>query len=130
MPSLKGSLVAFATCVVMSACTSPAQRVQNKEDMLAASGFTVAPANTPQRKASLASLPPHKFVRQVHGDKVIYIYADPTICGCLYIGNQAAYGRYRDNVFQKHLADERQMTAEMNQNMDWGAWGGPGWYYY
>ena len=131
MPSLKGSLVAFATCVVLSACVSPAQRVQNKEDMLAASGFTLAPANTPQRQASLASLPPHKFVRQERGDKVIYIYADPTICGCLYVGNQAAYGRYRDNVFQKHLADEKQMTAEMNQNIDWGPWGGPyGYFYY
>jgi hypothetical protein len=130
MASLTGSLVAIATCVVLSACTSPAQRVQNKENMLVASGFRFTPANTPQRQASLASLPPHKFVPQVRDNKMIYIYADPTICGCLYVGNQAAYGRYRENVFQKNLANEQQMTAEMNQNMDWGPWGGPGWYYY
>jgi len=123
MPSLTGSLVAIAACVVLSACTSPAQRVQNKEDLLVASGFRFTPANTPQRHASLASLPPHKFVLQVRDNKLIYIYADPTICGCLYVGNQAAYGRYRENVFQKHLANEQQMTAEMNQNMDWGPWG-------
>jgi len=129
MPGLRGNLVAIAICVMLSACTSEAQRVQNKEDMLAASGFTVVPANTPQRQASLASLPPHKFVRQVRGDKVIYTYADPTICSCLYVGNEAAYGRYRENVFEKHLANEQQMTAEMYQNMDWGVWG-PGWYYY
>ena len=123
MPSLTGSLVGIATCVVLSACTSPAQRVQNKEDLLVASGFKFTPANTPQRQASLASLPPHKFVLQVRDNKLIYIYADPTICGCLYVGNQAAYGRYRENVFQKHLANEQQMTAETNQNMDWGPWG-------
>jgi hypothetical protein len=128
MPRFTGSLVAFAMCVAVSACVSQAQRVQNKEDMIAASGFTLVPANTPQRQDSLASLPPHKFVRQVRGDKVIYTYADPTICGCLYVGDQAAYGRYRENVFQKRLADEQQMTAEMNQNLDWGPWG-PGWYY-
>jgi hypothetical protein len=108
MRSLTGNLVAFATCVVLSACVSQTQRVQNKEDMLAASGFTLDPANTSQREASLASLPPHKFVRQERGDKVTYIYADPTICGCLYVGNQAAYDRYRNNVFQKTLPTRRR----------------------
>jgi hypothetical protein len=114
-------------CVMLSACASPAQRVQNKNDMLAASGFTLLPADTPRRQASLASLPPHKFVRQERGAKVIYVYADPTICGCLYVGNQAAYGRYRENVFRKRLVDEKQMTAETNQNIDWEPWGGLVW---
>ena len=60
---------------------------------------------------------------------MIYTYADPTICDCLYIGDQAAYGRYRQNVFLNHIAEEQEMTAEMNQNtMEWGPWG-PGWYY-
>jgi hypothetical protein len=128
MPRFTGSLVAFAMCVAVSACVSPGQRVQNKEDMLAASGFTLVPANTPERQASLASLPPHKFVHQVRGNKVIYTYADPTICGCLYVGDQVAYGRYRENVFQKRLADEQQMTAQMNENWDWGPWGPMGYY--
>jgi hypothetical protein len=101
--------------------------VQNKEDMLAAAGFTLVPANTPQRQASLATLPPHKFVHQIRGNNVLYTYSDPTICGCLYVGNQAAYGRYRENVFLRRLANEQQMTAQMNQ-MDWDVWG-PGWYY-
>jgi hypothetical protein len=114
-----------ALLVVTTACTT--QAVQNKEDMLAAAGFTQVPANTPQRQASLATLPPHKFVRQVRANNVLYTYADPTICNCLYVGNQDAYGRYRENVFLRHLANEQQMTAEMNQ-MNWDAWG-PGWYY-
>jgi hypothetical protein len=120
-----GSTLATLTMVVaVSACTS---QVQNKEDMLAAAGFTLVPANTPQRQASLKALPPHKFSRQVRNNNVVYTYADPTICNCLYVGNQAAYGRYRADVFQKQIADEQQMTAQMYQ-MDWGPWG-PGWYY-
>jgi hypothetical protein len=95
---------AFAVCVTVSACVSPAERVQNKEDMLAASGFTLVPVNTPERQASLASLPPHKLALQVRGDQVTYTCADPTICGCLYVGDQTAYGRYRENTFLKHLA--------------------------
>jgi hypothetical protein len=110
--------------VALAGCANP---VQTKEDMLAAAGFTLVPANTPERQASLSSLPPHKFVHQVRGNKVLFTYADPTICDCLYVGDQAAYDRYRANVFQKQIADEQQMTAQINE-MNWGPWG-PGWYY-
>ena len=91
--------------------------------MLAAAGFTMVPANTTQRQTSLTALPPHKFVHQVRNNAVIYTYADPTIC--LYVGNQVAYDRYRQMVFAQNIANEQQMTAQMNA-MDWGPWG-PGW---
>jgi hypothetical protein len=78
-------------------------------------------------------LPPHKFSRKVNDGRVFYVYPDPTLCGCLYVGDQTAYTTYRNNVFQKNLADEQAMTAnEMSMdNWDWGPWGGPpyGWYY-
>src|SRR5271157_5947971 len=123
MLRIRSTLVIFAVCAVLSACA----QVQQTEDLLAAAGFTVVPANTPQRQASLASLPPHKFAQQVRNNVVVYIYADPTICDCLYVGNQAAYDRYRQEVFAKNLANEQQMTAQINE-MNWGPWG-PGWYY-
>lgn len=115
-------LAILGTCVALAAC---GQAVQNKEDMLAAAGFTLVPANTPQRQAALSAMPPHKFVRQQQGNRVLYTYADPTICDCLYIGDQAAYGRYRQNVFQQNIANEQALTAQMNQltAMDWGPWG-------
>jgi hypothetical protein len=125
MPGLRSTLALLAVCVALSAC---ANQVQNKEDMLSAAGFTLVPANTPQRQAALAALPPHKFVHQVRNNAVIFTYADPTICDCLYVGNQAAYDRYRANVFDKKLADEQAFTAQVNQ-MNWEAWG-PGWWYY
>jgi hypothetical protein len=124
MLRIKSTLLFLAACAVVSAC---ANQVQNKEDMLAAAGFTLVPANTPQRQASLSALPPHKFVHQVRHNVVIFTYADPTICDCLYVGNQAAYDRYRQDVFAKNIANEQQMTAQINE-MDWGPWG-PGWYY-
>jgi hypothetical protein len=106
-------LAALGLCVAVAAC---APAVQHKEDMLAAAGFTLVPANTTERQAALADLPPHNFV-----------YADPTICDCLYIGDQAAYDRYRANVFAKNLANEQQFTAQLNE-MNWGAWGAGWWY--
>jgi hypothetical protein len=124
MLQIRATVAIIAACVAVSAC---AAQVQNKEDMLAAAGFTLVPANTPQRQTALATLPPHKFVRQVRNNTVIFTYADPTICDCLYVGNQAVYDRYRSEVFAKNLANEQQMTAQINE-MNWGPWG-PGWYY-
>jgi len=124
MIRIRSSLLVFVVCVGVTAC---AAQVQNKENLLAAAGFTVVPANTPQRQASLATLPSHKFVQQTRNNEVIFTYADPTICDCLYVGNQAAYDRYRQEAFVKNIANEQAMTAQMNE-MNWDGWG-PGWYY-
>ncbi len=119
-------LAVLVACFAAAACATPQQRAADREDLLAAAGFTARPANTLERVASLRSLPPNKVMQQTRGGTVSYVYADPLVCACLYVGDQAAYGRYRQEVFQRRLADEQAMTAQMNQ-MDWdyGPWGGP-----
>ena len=119
--------IATAAAVLLAAAACTTQQVQQREDLLAASGFTAVPANTPERQTALKTLPPHKFAQQVRNNAIVYVYPDPTVCMCLYVGNQAAYGSYREKVFVKQLADERAMTAQTYQ-MDWGPWG-PGWWY-
>ena len=127
------TLAALALCVGLAACQSPQQKIAGKEDNLTAAGFKFVPANTPERQAKFKLLPPHKFSRQIKDGRVFYVYPDPTVCVCLYVGDQQAYARYRNNVFQQNLADEQAMTAnEMAMNdWDWGPWGGwpGGWYY-
>jgi hypothetical protein len=116
----------------LTGCESQQQRVEQREDLLSAAGFIVRPANTPERQAMLHRLPPHKFTRRVNGDVVHYVYADPLVCGCLYVGTQQAYNQYKANELQQHLADEQQLTADTysDANWNWGAWGpwqgGPG----
>ena len=106
-------------------CQTAEQRVERQADNLAAAGFLVRPANTPERQAMLNRLPPHKFVSEVNGDDVHYILADPLVCGCLYVGTQQAYNRYKRDQQQRHLADEQALTAQMYQDSawNWGAWG-------
>ena len=117
-------LPTLAACLLVAACVSPQQRAEDSENLLTAAGFTARPANTPERVTSLRTLPANKVVQRVRGDRVRYVYADPLVCGCLYVGDQAAYGRYQQEVFQRRLADEQAMTAQMNQ-MSWdeGPWG-------
>ena len=117
-------LAALAACLVVAACATPQERAVAREDLLSAAGFRVRPANTPARVASLRSLPPNKVVQQTRGGAVRYVYADPLVCACLYVGDQAAYGRYRQEMFQRRLADEQAMTAQMNDMAwDYEPWG-------
>jgi hypothetical protein len=117
---------ALAASIMLAAC---AMAVSNKEDMLAAAGFKIQPANTPQRQAALRSMPPHKFSSQVRSNRVVWVYADPTVCNCLYLGDQQAYDTYRRLVFDRNQLQEEQRVAWMNQNnavpypFAWEAWG-------
>jgi hypothetical protein len=109
----------------IAACQTQQQIVSAHEDNLAAAGFVVRPANTPERQAMLNRLPPHQFVQRVNGDTVHYVYADPLVCGCLYVGTQQAYNQYKRDQQQKNLADEQQMTAQSYSDAawNWNAWG-------
>ena len=123
-------LAALAAALSLTACATPQEIVADKEDHLAAAGFVQRPANTPARQAMLNRLPPHHFVRTVRGDTVAYVYADPLVCDCLYVGSEQAYGAYQRYVQQRELADEQETTAELysDSTWDWGAWGPYGGY--
>jgi hypothetical protein len=114
----------------VTACQTQQQIVSEHEDNLSAAGFIIRPANTPERQQMLSRLPPHKFVQRVSGDTVHYIYADPLVCGCLYVGSQQAFNQYKLHQQQQRLADEQQMTAQSYADpaWRWDAWGpwGPG----
>lgn len=119
------SVVLIGCLAGLAACQTPEQRVTQHEDNLSAAGFIIRPANTPERQAMLHRLPAHKFVRRVNGDVIHYVYADPLVCGCLYVGTQQAYNQYKANELQQNLADEQLMTAQsyIDPAWSWNAWG-------
>lgn len=114
----------------LAGCATPQQRVEQKEDNLAAAGFLARPANTPERQAMLQRLPANTFFREVKGDEIHYVYADPLVCSCLYVGSQEAYGAYQRHMQEQRLAEEKRLTAQLYSDpaWNWGAWGpwGPG----
>jgi hypothetical protein len=129
-PALVGLLLGIAA---LTACETQQQRVTEREDNLAAAGFIIKPANTPERQAMLTRLPANHFVMRQNGDTIHYVYADPLVCGCLYVGTQQAYNQYKANQLQQHLADEQAMSAQMYSDAawNWNTWGplgppGPG----
>ena len=51
--------------------------------MLAAAGFHMVPADTPERQKDLRSRPPHGIVSRTKDGNVQYTYADPDNCHCV-----------------------------------------------
>ena len=117
---------AAAAMLGIAGCVSPQAQVGQKEDLLAAAGFQVRPADSPHRLAAMKTLPPNRFVIHIRDGSPVYLYADPLDCDCLYFGTQQNWDAYKQEMFAKQLADEAQMTAVLNQDTwDWGPWGYP-----
>ena len=100
------------------------QNAITAERSLAAAGFQMKLATTPQQLAALDKLPQRKLLARDRDGDVIWIYADSTHCKCLYAGSQAAYGRFQRMKQRERIAEDQAVAA-----MNWGPWGpwGP-WY--
>lgn len=129
--SLGPVLLAFTT--LLGGCASmQADRARSTEALLAAAGFEVKLADTPDKIAHLKTLTQNKLVPHQKDGGIVYVYADATTCKCVYAGSEADYQRYQQLAVQKQIADDQRMAAEMNENaaMNWGMWGpGPWWAY-
>ena len=52
-------------------------------------------ADTPAGLARLKTVPAHKFIRRVKAGRAYYMYVDPTLCKCVYLGDQDAMNNFR-----------------------------------
>ena len=77
---------------------------------MASACFTLVPANTPERQASLKAVPRHQFVRQVPNNRLVFACAEPTVCDCPYIGNHFAYDRFCREMHARIIVMQ-QVTA-------------------
>lgn len=119
-------LLAALLLVAVGCASDP---VPETEQLLAAAGFQMEPADTPERQAELATLPPHQLLMQtlqVGGTPATgYVYADPDHCHCLFVGDAKAYQAFQQLAVQKRIADEYLQAAALNENaaFEWNHWG-------
>jgi prepilin-type processing-associated H-X9-DG protein len=83
--------------------------------MLAAAGFHVLPADTPDRQTELHSLTPLKMRFFPHNGKMHYWFADPYYCNCIYSGNEKAYDAYQRIELQQQMANQQELSAQMKE---------------
>ncbi len=112
--------------IILAGCAAlQNQQAIETERLLAAAGFQMRFADTPEKLQHLKTLTQRKLTPHQRDDKVYYVYADATSCQCLYVGTEKAYQRYQDLALQKEITEEQRVAAEMNEDaaMDWGMWG-------
>ncbi len=123
-------LLVLATVFAAGGC-APVRRQEARDtgDLLVAAGFKSKPADTPEREQRLRAQPPLKMVSQSKDGHLVYRYADPYSCDCLYVGDEQAYAEYKRLALKKQVAEERLEAAEAEESaaMDWGLWG-PWWW--
>ena len=118
----------------LSCATIRTSEAQQVDSLLAAAGFKMLPADTPEKEEMLNSLPALKLQYRVKDGNPLYFYADPYNCKCVYTGDQAAYDRYEKLAQEAAIAEEEQQAALMNEEaaMEMNSWdwlGGPwGWW--
>ena len=125
---LQSGILVFALGVGFSGCAT--QQAIDTERMLAASGFRMKLADTPEKLANVRAMTQRKVVPHEKDGKTFFVYADATSCKCVYVGNQDAYQEFSQMLEQKEMADEDRMIAEENQDasMNWALWGAwPAW---
>ena len=93
---------------------TPEQQAEQVEPMLAAAGFRMLPADTPQRQQQLASLVPFDVNYYVGKTGTLHYYmADPNFCKCMYIGTEENYQQYEKlKLNQQFQAKEGELSRE------------------
>jgi hypothetical protein len=89
-----GAIVAAVLQIELLSC-APGYAQQSTGQLLISSGFNPIAAITPERVNRLMSLPPNRFQLRQRDGRPYYIYADPSGCNCMYVGNVAAMNKYR-----------------------------------
>ena len=128
----RGKMVVLVAGILAAAlalgCTGQMIRT---ERLLAAAGFQMRLANTPEREAHLKTMTQHEIVPHEENGSMRFVYADAEYCKCVYVGTEAAYQRYQKYAMKQQQTDARLQAAQMNEDasMNWGMWGpwGP-WY--
>ena len=118
-------LVVFVTAFTLGGCAAMRRHeARDTGDLLVSAGFTTKPADTPERAQQLHAMPPLRLVSESEDGNVVYRYADPYSCDCLYVGDQQAYAEYKRLALQKQIADERFEAAEAEESaaIDGGLW--------
>jgi hypothetical protein len=105
-------MLALAGCAAFQ--PNPQAVADQKESMLAAAGFKMLPAETPDKLAHAQSLPQLTIKYYTDSDGSLHYWmADAQYCQCVYVGNEAAYQKFKQMQFQAQLADEQNQAAQM-----------------
>jgi hypothetical protein len=108
-----GLVLALASCQAIEN-----EEAQSTEQLLAAAGFHMKQATSPEQLANLQAMTQRKVVVQRQDGQSRYVYADAQDCKCVYVGNERDYDEFQKLSVRQEIAEEN-----LDASMDWGMWG-------
>lgn len=111
-------LVTVALLVLAGCATIRRYEATSTEQLLGSAGFRMQPADSPERLAALATIPPLKLVAGHEDRNVVYTFSDPQNCRCLFVGGSKEYSAY-----QRLRADTATAADNREAMTDWAPWG-------
>src|SRR5258706_9239340 len=125
-------LVLVAVVIALGGCaTIRRHEALDTEQVLSAAGFHMKLSDTPEKLASLRALPTRRLVPNERDGRLYYVYADPEVCRCLFVGAEPQYQEYQRLALRKRIADEELMASQnvlSASTMNWGLGGSWPWF--
>lgn len=82
---------------VLGLLADPAGANQEGTDRkLEDAGFKIRSADTVEKLTHARLLPPRKFISRTKDGHRYYVYSDPDVCKCVFVGDELAMKTYRD----------------------------------
>lgn len=98
-PQRAASLPCLSIILVVGFFGGNADAQQEAIDMhLEDIGFVMRAATPQQFDRIRSALPARRFVARTVGGRRYYLYADPDLCKCVFLGNETAMQSYKDLV--------------------------------
>lgn len=102
-------LLAVPALIGVGCATIQRYEATQTQRTLAAAGFQVQSADTPEWRQNLGSTPPRRIVSRARDGNVVYTYADPDNCHCVYVGGEKEYAEY-----QRLISVEREYADRLS----------------
>jgi hypothetical protein len=117
--AMRATAILSISVLALAACQAiEKEEAQDTEQLLAAAGFHMKEAATPDQLANLQAMTQRQIVIHHQDGRLRYVYADAEDCKCVYVGNERNYDRYQRLSLKEEIAEEN-----MDASLDWDMWG-------
>ena len=99
--ALFGVIIAAAILTGCAALHTTGTR--SREAMLIDAGFSVESGAT---AADVRTPPARRVRREMRDGKTVYVYRDPELCHCIYVGGEPEYQELQRRLLEQYVSDE------------------------
>ena len=117
----------LAASLLLTACSGIKHEIaessaRNMEFQLHEAGFKILLADTQERQNLLTGLPSGKISKLPLGGTVYYMYPDPVVCSCLYVGREQELMKLQKLGIDMQRSNQALLIHEIGENeqAQWG----------